>query len=148
MAYALSKPVVGVPTLDALAYGVHSDNSLICPIMNARNNQVYSALFKWEKQKLIKLTEYLWVNINDFTQQLKEKNAKVIFNGDAANLHKELLESELGDLCEFALPNQMLQRASSVANLALLKAKEGISENCYDLVPFYLRKSQPERLEE
>jgi tRNA threonylcarbamoyladenosine biosynthesis protein TsaB len=147
MAYALDKPVIGVSTLDALAYGIRSKERIICPMMDARNNYVFTALYKWENRKQIKLTEYMWVNVSDLIKQLKEKNSKIIFNGDAANMHKDLLEAELGEACEFAPENLMLQMGSSVAYIALKKAAKGMKESCYDLVPFYLRKSQAEREE-
>lgn len=47
MAYALDKPIIGVPTLDILAHNISFCQHLICPIMDARNNRVYTALYKW-----------------------------------------------------------------------------------------------------
>jgi tRNA threonylcarbamoyladenosine biosynthesis protein TsaB len=145
IAFAAQKKVVGVPTLDALAYNIVANNSLICPIMDARNNQVYTAIYKKENNNLLKVTEYMGVAVSELVQIIKGKNQKVIINGDGVELHRDYLIKELGNMCEFPQENLMLQRASSVAYVAQKLILEGLSENCFDMVPFYLRKSQAER---
>jgi len=145
LAYAANKPVVSVPTLDALAFNIPVSDSLVCPIMDARNNQVFTAVYKWEKGMPVNITEYMGVPITELVQLIKGKNQKVVFLGDAVEIHKDLLKEELNENCEFAPGNLMLQKASSVAQLALIKALNGITESSFDMVPFYLRKSQAER---
>jgi len=145
IAYSVGKAVVSVPTLDALAFNLPAPEDLVCPILDARNNQVYTAIYKWEKDKHIKVTEYMGVPINELVQIIKGKNQKVIFTGDAVEIYKDILKESLEAACFFAPPNLLLQRASSVACLATVMAIEGLSENCFDMVPFYLRKSQAER---
>ncbi|MDF2522860.1 MAG: tsaB [Clostridiales bacterium] len=145
MAFAAQKPVVSVPTLDALAYNIPKTQSLICPIMDARNNQVYTALYTWDGSAQVKLTEYLGLPVAELIQQISGKNQNVIFLGDGVDIHKELLQLELKGKCEFAPEKLKLQSAASVAQLAYIKALEGLQESCFDMVPFYLRKSQAER---
>jgi len=145
LAYAVNKPVVSVPTLDALAFNMPVADSLVCPIMDARNNQVFTAVYKWEKGIPVNITEYMGVPINELVQLIKGKNQKVVFLGDAVEIHRDFLKEELNENCEFAPGNLMLQRASSVAQLALVKASSGMMESSFDMVPFYLRKSQAER---
>lgn len=145
LAYATDKPVVSVPTLDALAYNIQGAEQLICPIMDARNNQVYTALYRWEKNRSVNITEYLGIPISELVQIIKDKDQKVIFTGDAVEIHKDYLKGELNDSCMFANEGQLLQKASSVARLALIKASEGKIESSFDMVPFYLRKTQAER---
>jgi tRNA threonylcarbamoyladenosine biosynthesis protein TsaB len=145
MAYAVKKPVVSVPTLDALAYNIPIRDSLICPIMDARNNQVYTAVYKREKEIPVKITEYMGIPVADLAEIIKGKNRNCLFTGDAVLLHKDFLKEQLKENCEFAPANLQLQRASSVAQLALLNALSGKLESPYDMVPFYLRKSQAER---
>jgi len=72
-------------------------------------------------------------------------NSKPSFCRDAAKMHEEYFTQELGDDCKIAPGNLLLQRASSVARLAYLKAMNNELESCFDMVPFYLRKSQAER---
>lgn len=145
IAFAAQKPVISVPTLDALAYNIPIPGVIICPIMDARNSQVYSALYKLEKGFPAKITEYMGVPIAELVQIIKGKNSSAVFTGDAVEMHKDFLKSELEDKCEFAPGNLLLQRGSSVAQIALKMASEGLLENCFDMAPFYLRKSQAER---
>jgi tRNA threonylcarbamoyladenosine biosynthesis protein TsaB len=144
IAYAAEKPVVSVPTLDALAYNIPETDALVCPIMDARNEQVYTAIYKKER-KLDKITEYMGIHISELSEMLKGKNQRVVFLGDAVPIHREYLKEQLGEMCSFAPANISLQKASSVACLALEKAAAGQLEDCFDMVPFYLRKSQAER---
>lgn len=145
MAFALQKPVVSVPVLDALAYGLPMTEALVCPIMDARNNQVYTAIYKFVDGAQKKLTEYMGVPIQELVQIIKGKNSDVIFNGDGVLVHSEYLKTELGEKCRFSPLCLMQQRASSVAQLALHEASLGRLESCFNMVPFYLRKPQAER---
>lgn len=145
MAYALKKPVIGVPSLDALAYNIPENERLICPIMDARNKQVYTAIYTWIHGEIVKNSETLGIPIETLIQIMKEKNKKVTFLGDGVGLHKAQLQDELGELCLFVSGKLLLQSAASVAMAAFIQAKQRNFENCFDLVPFYLRKSQAER---
>ncbi len=145
IAYAANKPVISVPTLDALAYNIPLTDSLVCPIMDARNNQVYTAIYKWDGLRLSKMTEYMGVYITELIAMVKGKNQKAMFLGDGVETHGALIKDELGDVCEMAPGNLLLQRGSSVAYAARARITEGMLENCFDMVPYYLRKSQAER---
>ncbi len=145
MAFAANKPVVSIPSLDALAYNVPDTEALVCPMMDARNNQVYTALYKREKGRQANMTGYMGIPVQELAEIIRGKNSDVLFVGDGVLLYREYLKSELGPRCHFAPQYLLQQRASSVAQLALYKAGEGKLENCFDMVPFYLRKSQAER---
>jgi universal bacterial protein YeaZ len=145
MAFALQKPVVSIPALDALAYSLPMTAAMVCPIMDARNNQVYTALYEYTEGKQNKLTEYMGVNIQELVQIIKGKNKDVIFIGDGVLVHSEYLKYKLGLKCRIAPQCIMQQKASTVAQLALFEVYAGRLENCFDMVPFYLRKPQAER---
>lgn len=145
MAFAVKKPVVSVPALDALAYNVPNTEALVCPMMDARNNQVYTALYKLEKGRQANITEYMGLPVEELVRIIRGKNSDVLFVGDGVLLHRDYLKSELGPRCHFPPQYLLQQRASSVAQLAMLRAAEGKLESCFDMVPFYLRKSQAER---
>lgn len=145
MAYAAKKPTAGIPTLDVLAFNAVSFDQLICPLIDARNNQVYTALYKKGKGSVINITEYMGVDVNIIIEKVKETGERVMFVGEGAVLHKKLLLSELGEMAEIMPGNLNVPRASSVAHLAFLKAETGQLQDSFDLVPFYLRKSQAER---
>jgi len=145
MAFAAQKPVVSVYTLDALAYNLAGSKAIICPVIDARNNQVYTAAYKFSGQKLEKLTDYLGIHINELADILDAMEGDIVFLGDAAKMHKTFFEERLGSRVAVAPANTALARAASVAVLAGEILKEGIQENCYDMKPFYLRKSQAEQ---
>lgn len=146
MAFAAKKPVISIPTLDALAYGIPlSGEVMVCPIMDARNRQVYTALYSHENGQQKNITGYMGVPVDELVKLIKSKNRKVIFTGDAVQTHRETLKTDLGEDCDFAPPCMLVQRASTVAQLALIRASAGELESCFDMAPFYLRKSQAER---
>jgi len=145
MAYALDKPVVGVPTLDVLAYNSPIGSFMVCPIIDARNNQVYTALYQGKGSLRERVTEYLGIPVADLVREIRERKEKVVFAGDAVDIHSRYLIDELGELCTFAPGNLCLPRASSVAHLGYAKASQGLLQSSFELVPFYLRKSQAER---
>ncbi|TCT13778.1 tRNA threonylcarbamoyladenosine biosynthesis protein TsaB [Natranaerovirga pectinivora] len=144
LALALNKPIISVPTLDGLAYNIYDNEAIICPIMDAKRNQVYTALYEYEDSKLKKLSESMAVDINEILEVLCGYNRKVIFLGDGVEIYKSLIE-ESGMANSFAPIHLMKQRASSIGALALdyLSSNNTVSGN--DFAPVYLRKSQAER---
>ena len=58
LALALGVPIVGVPTLDVIAGGICFTEHFICPIMDARRNQVYTGIYKFEAGKLVVLQDH------------------------------------------------------------------------------------------
>ena len=145
MAFASGKPVISVYTLDALAYNVQVSKALICPIIDARNSQVFTAVYSFVDRKLKRLTDYLGIHINELVEVIRPMEGEVILLGDASGLHRDYFTEELGERISIAPPNSAQASASSVALLARNSFLEGKTENCYDMVPFYLRKSQAER---
>lgn len=145
LAYTVQKPVVSVSTLDALAYNLPKSNDLICPIMDARNNQVYTAIYSWVEDKFTRESKYEALQVDELIKKITYKNKHVVFIGDAVPVHRNKLRDELCEGCSFAPDNLLLQKASSVAELALKKYYCGIYESAFDMKPFYLRQSQAER---
>jgi tRNA threonylcarbamoyladenosine biosynthesis protein TsaB len=145
MAYAAQKPVVGIPSLDVLAFNTPLSERLVCPIMDARNNQVYTAVYEWKDGKQERITDYMGIHVNELADLLKEKNKNVVFTGDGVYIHADYFYNQLGKSCMIAPGSHRLQRASTLASLAMERAAEGLLQKSEDLVPFYLRKSQAER---
>lgn len=145
MAYATGKRIAGIPTLDALAFNAPLYGGIVCPLIDARNDQVYTALYKNENGRQIKITEYMAVDISEIIEKIKMTGEDTVFVGEAADLHKDHIVSELKTNAHFMPGNLQIQRASAVAHLAYIKVGSGEQDNCYDLVPLYLRKSQAER---
>ena len=138
LAYGLGKSVVGVSTLEALAHNIDFTDLVICPIMDARRGQVYNGLYRYNGNTLECITEPRALSIEELCQELTERT---IFVGDGVNVHKEKIKELLGNKAVFAAPQNLLQRAGSVAYAAL--KKEAVSAE--DLTAVYLRKPQAER---
>jgi len=143
LALGLNKPIVPVSTLDALAYNIYDTNKLICPIMDARRNQVYTAVYKWENDKLKIVNEAQATGIDDIISLLNEYQKEVIFLGDGVSVHSNKLVCN--PKFKFAPASCNMQRASTVASLALELVKEGKFKNGEEFAPIYLRKPQAER---
>jgi universal bacterial protein YeaZ len=146
LAYSANKPVIAVPTLDALANNMATSEALVCPIMDARNNQVYTALYTAEKGVVQNITEYMGVHITELCNTLNGKNKRVVLLGDGVAIHKAFLTENLIVPFDFAPVSSVLQRAASVAEVAMQMLVEKRQQSSFDMVPFYLRKSQAERM--
>ena len=143
LALALDKPLVAVPTLDALAYNIFETNKFICPIMDARRNQVYAAFYMWEDGKLIRLTDHMADSIECIIEIAEMFESEVIFLGDGVPVHKERLAQNPDFLFAPAYCN--MQRGATVAALGRILAEEGMAKPSDQFELIYLRKSQAER---
>ncbi len=141
IAHAANIPVVGVSILEAMAYNLAFCEYIISPIMDARRNQVYNALYEWENDELAEIEEPRALSIEELTKELLEMDKKVVFLGDGVSVHKEFIKEKMGDMAVFAPVSASEQRASGLA--AAAKNKKAVS--CYELAPIYLRKPQAER---
>lgn len=148
LALALEVPIIGVPTLDTIAHAMVYTEYLICPIMDARRNQVYTALYKWEANNLKRLTEHMAVDIEAYILELSDREEKIIFLGDGVSVYENIIKEKLGEKAVFAPSFCNLQHASVLADVATKLYKEGQVEDPALFVPIYLRKSQAEREKE
>ena len=142
---ALKKPVVSVPTLDGLAYRVSVFDGIICPIMDARRNQVYTGIYKMDKGNLVCLSEQKAVDIHEIMEELEKYDEKVIFLGDGVEVQRETIEKEFKKEYCFAPIHLSKQSAAAVAVLGDIYFNQGKAEDAAEHKPIYLRKSQAER---
>jgi len=145
MAFVCKKPVIPVPTLDVLASNVPVHKGLVCPMSDARNRQVYTAIYKQEGSVRNRISDYMGISIEELASILKEKTGDIVFTGNGAGIHRKYLSDVLGNRAYFTPKSMSCQRASCVANIAEQKFLAGEIGNCFDVIPFYLRKSQAER---
>ncbi len=139
LAHSIGKPVIPVPSLDALAYNVFNHERLIVPLMDAKRNQVYSSVYRWEGSTLVRLEDYMAEELGTVINKASRYGKELIFLGDGAAAYQEQLKG----LGMFAPDNVFLQRAASVACLGLLLQDKGQDYKAF--APFYLRKPQAER---
>jgi len=141
---ALKKPLIHVPTIDAMAYSLYGVKDLICPIMDARRNQVYTGLYRFDGSFEV-LREQWAGDIRELIAELNERGERVIFLGDGVPVCRHIIEEELGVPHDFAPAHVSRQRAAAVAALGALYFAEGKTETAAEHKPDYLRKSQAER---
>ena len=144
---ALDKPLVEIPTVDGLAYNLYGTDRLICPIMDARRNQVYTGIYEFRGGSLQVLETQMAVGIEVIAEKLRGMNREVIFLGDGVPVFRKRLEEELmaGAAFSFAPAHLNKQRAGAVGALALQYLREGKTVSAAEHRPTYLRLSQAER---
>ena len=144
---ALKKPLIGVPTVEALAYNLYDTDkdTLICPIMDARRNQVYTGLYAFENHELKTIKEQDALPMEELLQELNAQEKSVIFLGDGVPVFKFMIEEKCEIPYSFAPAHLSRQRAGAVAALAGIYYKEGRIQSAAEHQPDYLRVSQAER---
>ena len=152
-------PVVGITSLESLAYNVIHDNSsvntidekktLICSLIDAKNNNVYCGLYYYnEKMNLIEIfAEDISVTIEKIKNTFVKNNfSDIIFVGDGAETYKNTIEDNFKNenicICE---GESNFQCSPSLAKAGLQKYNEGNYGDSNSIFPVYLRKSQAER---
>ena len=167
---ALNKPLIEVPTLEGLAYNLYSCTSLVCPIMDARRNQVYTGIYEFVEEDcgafskpgepadaaqarehayaLRPVMEQTAMDVRDLLNELERLNRKVVFLGDGVAVYQEVIRRECPVPFSFAPAHMNAQRAGSVAALGEVYFAQGKAVPAEAHQPEYLRKSQAEREKE
>ena len=141
---ALGKPLIHVPTMDAMGYCLYGASALICPMLDARRQQVYTGLYRYEEKFEI-VKEQCITDIHALIAELNERGERVIFLGDGVPVNRAVIEEEMKVPYSFAPAQASRQRASAVAALGAVYLAEGKTETAAEHKPDYLRKSQAER---
>ena len=144
---ALDKPLVHVPTVDALAYNLYGTDRIICPLMDARRNQVYTGIYEFRDNQLSVIEPQMAVGIEVIAEKLCALGREVIFLGDGVPVFRDVLTEKLmkGIPFSFAPAHLNKQRAGAVAALAVSYVRAGRIETAAEHRPDYLRPSQAER---
>lgn len=141
LAVATGKPLVGVPTLDALARTLPFARHPVCPILDAKKGEVYASLYRTDRGEIERLWEYLALAPEELCRRL---DGPVIFLGDGVAAFRELLERELGPAALFAPPGGRVPSAAAVAELGLRALLAGQAADPAALTPLYIRPSEAE----
>lgn len=151
---ALDIPIIPVPTVDALAYNLYGSGRLICPLMDARRNQVYTGLYTFQKGTGVNAgydmtvlqrqcaVDIAWIagKVNEFGT-----DTEVLFLGDGVSVYQDKIAELVKVKYSFAPACCNRQRAACVAALGLVLYQKGIVETAAGHAPEYLRLSQAER---
>lgn len=138
-------PCIGVSTLEALAFNLIGFDGLICPVMNARRNQVYNALFECHDGVLTRLCDDRAIALADLDDELLARGERPVYLvGDGYDLSCRQLTKSASLLRPTPIVSRP-QNAYSVAQIALRLYREGVRTSHSELVPVYLRPCQAER---
>ena len=142
LAFDRNVPCVDVSTLEALAYNLAGFDGILCPVMNARRNQVYNALFRWVDGTLVRLTPDRAISIEELEAELCEMKEKVYLSGDGYDITSKAFTK-----VNPAFTPEVLryQNAYSVARCGLAAYQRGEAKTDLTIAPTYLRPSQAER---
>lgn len=143
---SLDIPLIAVPTLDAMAYQCFDAVSTICPIMDARRNQVYNGLYEWESGKFCVKTPSRAVDMGQVIDEINEAGGPVIFLGDGVPVQLENIRTQVRVPYYLAPATMNRQRAGAVASLGAEMYARGEYESAETFAPEYLRPSQAERV--
>lgn len=142
---ALKKPLIEVSTLDALAYQFFGSGDTICPLMDARRNQVYTGLYHFEKEILVKDKEESALSIYDIADEINQRKKPVVFLGDGLFVYESVIKESVKVPYLLAPAFANKQRAGALASLGISLYKQGKFCHAKDHQPNYLRLSQAER---
>lgn len=154
---ALNKPLIHVPTVDGLAFNVYGCEDIICPIMDARRNQVYTGIYTFSRKagqkegtNLVEpvfqvLRMQMAVSVEELIQRLNIYNRPVVLLGDGVPVYREMFEAGLKVPYSFAPAYMNRQRAAVIGTLGIQYYKSGKYETAMEHQPVYLRLSQAER---
>lgn len=142
---ALNKPIIGVPTVEGLAMNLYDCTDLICPLMDARRNQVYTGIYKFQNDHLSVVKEQVAVSIEEMIEALNLIGEKVIFLGDGVSVYKDIIKDKISVPYTFAPAHLNKQRAGAVGFRAMQYLANGICVNAKNFELDYLRLSQAER---
>ena len=142
---ALEKPLISIPTTAAIAYNIWDTDKFVCPIMDARRNQVYTGVYRFENHQLVTLKKQWAAPVDELLEELNQRGETVTFLGDGVPVFREKIAQKLEVPYSFAPAHVNKQRAAAVAALGSIYYKEGRTETAMEHIPEYLRVSQAER---
>jgi len=157
LSQALDIPIISVPTLKTFVYNMDHYKGIICPIFDARRNQVYSGAYVWDQQgtnfsEKIKGDAY---TIQEIFEELEKitagQNIEIMFFGDGIAVYEgQILSwaekaSASGLKVAFAPEEIRYQNASSTARMALELFKNNKATDYENIKPVYMRKAEAQR---
>jgi len=142
LAHAARKPLIGVNTLDGLAYNMINAQGFLCPMINAQRQELYTSLYRWQDGKLVRLWDYELIKADVLAERLLKMPERIYILGDGVNIL--LQTNDKWDNVALAPQVSLMPKASSIAMAALEQYTAGDVEDCFTIRPFYIRRSNAE----
>ena len=156
-ALAMDRPIIPVPTVDSIAYNLYGTDALICPLMDARRQQVYTGIYEWKRGdtdtaardlRFTVVRPQCVIPVSEIAEDLNARGRSVIFLGDGVPVSKDALAKLMKVPYSFAPAHLDRQRAAAVASLAwsyYLEQGRACMVSADDFRPEYLRLAQAEQ---
>ncbi|MDN5316082.1 MAG: tRNA threonylcarbamoyladenosine biosynthesis protein TsaB [Thermoanaerobacterium sp.] len=142
LAQSLNVPIVGVSSLDGLAFNVREFKGIICPVVDALRGYVYTSLYRGGAE-LIPLSDVTLKEAGELPDIVNKYNDDVIYIGDGIIPYKDVLKNVSSKDVFFASPVNNISRASSIGMMAFEKIAKGELSTYIDFKPYYIRKPAP-----
>ena len=143
LAQVLRLPIIGIPSLDSLAYGIRHTRRVICAVIDARRGEVFSGLYRAVPGGVMRTQDYLVGRPERLAAELQALGSEVLIAGDGAILYRRVLE-QAGSRVEFASPARAHPEASSLVELAVPRFIREETDRPAEVRPLYLRRSDAE----
>jgi tRNA threonylcarbamoyladenosine biosynthesis protein TsaB len=141
LALVTGKPVAAVPTLKALAWNLPYAAYPVCPMLDARKNEVYAATYRFEGSALFYVMAEAVISLSRLSGRISEKT---LFTGEASRLFRKDIIELFGDRALFAPISAILPSAAAVAEIGLDMIKSGKLADPDSLTPMYIRRPEAE----
>jgi len=128
------KPVVGVSTLDILAFGAGAQKQLIVPALDAKRNLIYCAAYSSSKGELKRKGNYALLNLEEFASRFKQP---ILVLGDALGIYKDAMRARMKNV-SFLDKDYWFPKAGNLIELALEKIKNKELSSAFTVNPIYL----------
>lgn len=149
LSLAAEIPIVAVPTVEGLAYNLYGTDKIVCPIMDAKRNQVYTGIYEFVKDgdsySLHSIKEQCAIAFDEIASALNEIGREVIFLGDGVPVYRDRMKEVMQTAYTFAPAHMNRQRAASIGALGSIYYAQGKIQSGAEHSPEYLRLSQAER---
>ncbi len=152
LAFSKNIPIASVSTLEALAHNFllfapqKDERVIICPCMDARRDELYSAIFSFDGENIVRLCDDMAISCEDLLLKLQQDGAKVYLLGDGGEKMYKFLERTAPSFKFSSVPDIMcMQNAQSVGAVGYKKFLENDTVTAESLACSYLRQSQAER---
>jgi len=131
----LRKKVICIPSLDIIANNISTAQYSICPIVDAKRNLVYGALYRKDLKGLRRISGYLLISINELLKRISEPT---VFLGDGLSIYRDFLEKKLKRKAKFLSEEFWYPKPDSLISLAKQRIKEKKFSDPQRIFPLYL----------
>jgi tRNA threonylcarbamoyladenosine biosynthesis protein TsaB len=143
LAQVLGVPIVGIPSLDALAFGVRHTSRTIAAVIDARRGEVFYAFYRAVPGGIVREGDYQVAPPDHLVADLDARGGDVLLAGDGAIRYRRQLE-EASARVELASAASAHPQASNLVELAVPRLQREEHDRLFEVVPLYLRRSDAE----